>query len=246
MSDDNDMAELQAFAEANGVPKPPALDLPPPEGPPVIKKIGRHFKDCPCAQCIKTFGPVASRPPLASRSQAGRKRSPAAAGSLQQELNKRLPEEKELLSDANVGQAIAGAFAAIGMFRGGHWRLFAQEEAELGKAFGPLARLYGPEELGKWITALMLVPVVTGVIMPRIAVEREIMAGRTPKEGGRMQLLEIKSFVEAEKTIDVAQHVKESQAFAQAQAMLKARITAATEVTKELKEEQFAAEGVTQ
>ncbi len=156
---------------------------------------------------------------------------------LKTELKHRLPKDLAL-SDANVGKALAGAFAAIGLFRGGHWRLFAQEEAQLGECFGPLARIYGPEELGKWVTVLMTVPVVTGILMPRIAVERMVIGGTVDKAAARSMLLQVSAFTEAEKSFNMEREVKEAQAY------LKAQAQAAVDVSKDMHNTQTAAEGV--
>lgn len=151
------------------------------------------------------------RKPMPRDAQGNIIRDPAeqAAVKLKQELGKRLPGG-EVMTDANVGKAISGALAAIGIFRGPHWRAFPQEERELGETFGPLARMYGPTELAKWITLLMAVPVVTSIVMPRVAVEQQIMTGGLPKEKGRVMLLQLKALMESEKTLNVEAGVRDA------------------------------------
>ncbi len=137
----------------------------------------------------------------------------AKAAKLSGELKRRLPGQPELLTDEKVGKAIAGAFGVLGLFRGPHWRLFPQEEAEYGAIFGPLARLYGPEELGRVITLLTCLPVIATTLGPRIAIERGIMTGKLEKKDGRIHLLALRGMMEAEKQLDLAKQVKEAAAF---------------------------------
>lgn len=158
----------------------------------------------------------------------------ATTEQLKAEIAKRLPTNA-ILSDENVGKALAGAFAAIGLFRGGHWRLFAHEEKELGEAFGPLARLHGPEELTKWVTALMMIPVVSGILMPRVAVERMIMQGDIKKEEARSTLLQIHAFTEAEKQFSVQKAAADAK---QAADYLRAQATVGATVAEQFKTEE--------
>lgn len=156
---------------------------------------------------------------------------------VKEEIKARLPQNM-LMTDANVGKALAGAFAAIGLFRGPHWRLFSQEESELGECFGPLARLYGPEQLAIWVTVLMTVPVVTAILMPRIGVERMIMQGDIKRQEARVTLLQIRALSEAEKTMNIEQQVRESEAY------LRAQVGVGMAVGVDMKQAEIKQEGV--
>lgn len=205
-------------------PKPPMMDVARPDIPaPKVDALGRSMAN-----------------------KRGRKPGPQApkdtSKQVQTEVSKRLPPGT-ILSDENVGRAISGAFSAIGLFRGGHWRLFQPEEKKYGECFGPLARLYGPEELGKWITALLVVPVVAETLGPRLAVERMILNGDIKKEQGRLTLLQIAAMTEAEKHLNVEQQAKEGIEYLKAQASVGVQV--AHEMKKaEIESEQLIVNGV--
>lgn len=202
--------------------QPPAVDVARPDiQPPEKKKRGRK--------------------PLPRDANGNIIRDPAEQrAAIEKEVKKRLPTTLEMMSDENVGKAIAGAFAAIGLFRGPHWRLFPQEASELGEIFGPLARLMGGEEFAKWIAAFTALPVVIGVLAPRIAVERAVIADPEKKPAGRIMLLQIKGMMEAEKTLNLEQQVKEAKAFQTAV------VNSGVEAAVEMRAKEEKAEGVVQ
>ncbi len=235
MTDD----ELQAMLDAQppiSQPIPPVVEVPRPDiAPPAKKRRGRA--------------------PLPRDKHGNIIRNPEeqAAIKLKTELGKRLPVGAEMMTDANVGKALAGAFATIGVFRGPHWRLFQSEETELGAIFGPLARLAGADaaaQLAKWITMLMAIPVVTAVVMPRVAVERQVLSGDLPREQGRVLLLQLKALMEAEKSLNINKGVQEAQALQEAQANAAAfqrnLVQKATEAAGEMHDAETKAEGIIQ
>lgn len=207
---------------------PPDVDIPRPDiPPPPVDSLGRSM----AKKRGRKPGTQGANPP-------------DAAKQLQKEINKRLPSGAAM-SDENVGKALAGAFAAIALFRGGHWRLFAQEERELGSCFGPLARLHGPEELAKWVTILMTIPVATAVLMPRIGVERMIMKGEIEKGEGRVTILRIRALMQAESMLDAEQQKKEAAKLEKEAAdYLQAQQEVGRSVANDLNGEKVKSEGV--
>jgi hypothetical protein len=157
---------------------------------------------------------------------------------LKGELKNRLPTAIAEMTDEHVGEAISGAFSAIGLLAGPHWRLFPQEKAQLGETFGPLARLYGPEELAKWITILMCIPVVATVTAPRIAIQTMIARKEMKKEEGRSALLQIKGMMAAESHLEFEHQAIESAEY------LKSQIRAGMETAADLRVQQIHTEGV--
>lgn len=151
---------------------------------------------------------------------------------LKNELAKRLPKDPKDLTDKAVGDAINGAFSAIGLFAGPHWRLFSDERESYGEVFGPLARLYGQEALVKWMTILMAIPVVTATIGPRVAVQTMIHRKEIEKKDGRKWMIRMKAMMAAESELDLNRMVNEDKA------ILTAKANAATNI------QSFAREGL--
>lgn len=119
------------------------------------------------------------------------------------------------LSDENVGKAFSGVFALASLPLGNHWRLFGEEEKELGEVYGPLFRMLGPEEAAKVMKVfafLAVAPATVTVIMPRLVVQKMIIDGAVDKKLSRPTLLEIKSFMAAEKELNIEAQVQESAA----------------------------------
>lgn len=123
--------------------------------------------------------------------------------------------EAEMLTDANVGKAIAGIFAIISLPLGGHWRLFKPEERELGECFGPFARIVGPEAFGHWLTGLTIMPVAINIIAPRLAVQQMIIKKVLPKADARPAILQMKAMMAAEGVIDIERQIAESKEYLQ-------------------------------
>lgn len=142
----------------------------------------------------------------------------ATTAQLKTELGKRMPKDPKDLTDKAVGEAINGAFSAIGLFAGPHWRLFSDEREQYGEVFGPLARLYGQEALVKWMTILMAVPVVTATIGPRVAVQQMIHKKQIDKKDGRAWMIRMKAMVAVESELDLDRMVKEDKAIMNAKA----------------------------
>lgn len=214
-------------------PKPPAMpDTPPRPDIPEVRydSIGRPMDP------NKPRG----RKPGSQNKAAQANASPTLSG----ELKKRLPEGS-ILSDENVGKAIAGAFGAIGIFGGPHWRLMKLEQDEYGTVFGPLARMYGPDELAKWITILMALPVVTSTVMPRLAIQNMIHKKELDKERGRVALIQIKAMMAAEEGFNIEAQIQEEAA--NKKDFFVKHVNAAHEATAQVKAEQVSAEmnGVT-
>lgn len=204
--------------------RPPVVEVARPDiAPPKVDSLGRSMVN----KRGRKPGPQGPR---------GEKLNTQSA--LAGELGKRLPTDSKMLSDAMVGEAISGAFSAIGIFGGPHWRLFPQESAKFGEVFGPLARLYGAEELAKWITILMCLPVCTEVLGPRIAISSMIAKKELPKEEGRKFLLHIKGMMAAEKDLDIDMQAKESAAY------LRAQVATGMSVAADMSVEQMTKEGV--
>jgi len=157
---------------------------------------------------------------------------------LKGELQKRLPTDIKQMSDETVGVAISGAFAALGIFAGPHWRLFPQETRQYGETFGPLARLYGSEELAKWITILMCIPIIAQTVAPRVAIQQMVYKGECKKEEARSLLLNIKGMMAAEETLDADHQAKEGEAF------LRAQVNAGMNAGADMKVQQIQTEGV--
>ena len=126
-----------------------------------------------------------------------------------------IPEDDKRLTDEFVGKALSGAFALVSVPLGPHWKLFTPEQRELAEAIGPLARLYGSEEMAKWISVLMIAPVVVNIVMPRLAVQHMIAAGEVEKRKSRGTILRLKAFMEAESVLDIATQVAESKEYLQ-------------------------------
>lgn len=219
--------------DGSRIPVPPVIDgaPPAPETPTVIGTAPKRV-DSLGRSMDKPRGRKPGVP------QPRKSADPDLQAKLQAELSKRLPAG-EALSDANVGKAIAGAFGAIGIFAGPHWRLMMQEETQWGMAFGPLARLYGPEDLAKWIMVLMVLPVVTSTIGPRIAIQQMIYKGELEKNEGRKALLQIKAMMAAEEGLNIEQQIEEQKAAGVA--FMRAQVKAAHEATAELKAQETAA-----
>lgn len=115
----------------------------------------------------------------------------------------------ESISDADAGKAIQGAFMLASVPLGPHWRLFPQEESEMGRCFGPIFRRY-PEQVGDIITAMMIAPTAVAIVMPRLVVQKMKAAGQIEKGDERPTLLRIVAMLEAEKHLDVAREVRDS------------------------------------
>lgn len=156
---------------------------------------------------------------------------------LSKELGKRMPNPS-VESDEAVGKAIAGAFGAVGLFAGPHWRLFPQEEQEYGKVFGPFVRLFGNEELAKLIMVLTALPVIVETVAPRIAIQRAIANGVIEKDKGRMHLLSMKGMIAAEKDLDIERQI------AEARALQKEIVKNGAEIRQQQAAEEAKAEGI--
>lgn len=113
------------------------------------------------------------------------------------------------VTDEEAGKAIQGAFMLASVGLGSHFRLFPQEQADMGQCFGPLFRKY-PDKIGDTLSLLMIAPTVVGVMMPRIMVSKMIAAGEVKREEARSTVLTMVSFMEAEKQLNVAETVKEA------------------------------------
>lgn len=161
---------------------------------------------------------------------------------LKSELTKRLPTDGALMTDENVGKALSGAFSVIGIVGGPHWRLMKKEQDELGELYGPLARMFGPEELAKWIMALMVLPGTTAIIMPRLAIQSMIQKGEIEKEHARVSLIQCKGMMAAEANLDIEAQVLEQAAVGNQ--YLRAQVSAAQTATAEMKAQQVIKEGV--
>lgn len=230
MSDDFQMSDdiRQQVIDLGDNPKPPMVEVARPDiAAPERKKRGRP------------------RPPEGYKyEQPGWKgyRRPKGTVNTQQalasELKSRLPANVKDLTDDNVGQAIAGAFGAIGLFGGPHWRLFPDETKRYGEVFGPMARLYGPENLAKWITILMCLPLLTETLGPRIAISTLIAKKEIKKEEGRSYLLNIRAMMAAEQDLDITTQAKEGAAYLRAQVDVGLNAAAAAKV------EQLSNEGI--
>ena len=120
-----------------------------------------------------------------------------------------------VITDDEAGKAIQGAFMLASVPLGPHWRLFPQEQTELGKCFGPLFRRY-PDKVGDYLTALMIAPTAVAVVMPRLVVSKMRAAGDIEKGQERITVLRIVSMLEAEKHLNIAREVRESEDFLRA------------------------------
>lgn len=139
----------------------------------------------------------------------------------------------EPLSDENVGKAIAGLFSLISLPLGAHWRLFPQEEGELGRCLGPFARIIGPEAFGHWLTGLTIMPVAMSIIGPRIAIQQAIYKGRVKKDDARPALVNFKAMMAAESVLDMERQVKDAKQYLEqmTKATAEAHLKAATAET---------------
>lgn len=219
---DNDKADDWVETEP---PKPPTVEVARPDiAAPRLDSLGRSMankrgrKPANAGASTVNAGQTLSHGGMA---ESGKR--------LAKELKSRLPTDIKSVSDEMVGEAIAGAFAAIGLVAGPHWRLFTEEKVGLGEAFGPLARLYGPDELAKYITVLMTVPIVATVMAPRVAIQGMIARKEVPKGEGRSLLLQIKGMMAAEETLNIEQQAIESAA------MLKATVNAGMQANADMK-----------
>ena len=113
------------------------------------------------------------------------------------------------LSDADAGKAIQGAFMLASVPLGPHWRLFPQEQEEMGRCFGPIFRRY-PDKVGDIMAALMIAPTAVAVVMPRIVVSKMKHSGAIQQGEERRTVLQIVAMLEAEKHLDVAREVRDS------------------------------------
>lgn len=198
----------------------------PPPAPPVIE--GTPARPDIAAPMLDSLG-------RSMANKRGRKPGPQAprdtAQVLTKELKARMPEHGSMSDDA-VGKAIAGAFGAIGIFGGPHWRLLPTEQMEYGLTFGPLARMFGPEKLAQWIMVLMALPLVTSTVMPRVAIQSMIQKGELVKAEGRKTLIHIKTMMYAENSLDIEKQVLEGAA--EASSYLRAQVEMARSVTTEM------------
>ncbi len=230
LTDDEMQKQLDAFAE-----NPPVIELPAP-----------HVPDVPRDSLGRSLVNPRGRP-KGSAQRGGRKPAAAAAGTstdaLREELRKRLPDaDPALLSDEKVGKAIAGAFAAIGIFGGNHWRLLKSEEAEYAAAFGPLARLYGPENLAQWISVLMILPLLTSTIIPRLAINSMVKKDEIKPENARVSLLQIKTMMYAENSLNLEADALEGAE--EGKRYLRQKAKMAIDAAAELKSRQMQTEGI--
>lgn len=203
-------------------PEPPAVEVARPDTPaPRVDSLGRSMEK-----------------------KRGRKPGPQGprnvntAAALKTELGRRLPKDAASLTDEMVGVAISGALAAIGLVAGPHWRALPSETRDLGEAFGPLARVYGSEELAKWITVLLVIPTVVTIVAPRIAIQSMIAKKEMPKEEGRSALLRIKAMMAAEEDLNIDHQAQEAKAYVQEQVNVGLRVAA------QVKAQQITDEGV--
>lgn len=120
-------------------------------------------------------------------------------------------QQEQGLSDEMVGKALAGIFSLGSLAMGPHWRLMKQEEEEMGRTFGPFARILGPEAFGLWLVGLSALPTAVGIIAPRFAVEGLIAKKQFARPDGRRALLMFKASMVAEGMIDIDRQVKESE-----------------------------------
>lgn len=221
------------MADEDKPPTPPVIDGAPP-APEATTVVGGAPKR------VDSLGRSLDKPRGRRPGPQGPRAAPKEElqAKLTAELSKRMPEG-QILSDENVGKAIAGAFGAIGIFGGPHWRLMLQEETKWGMAFGPLARIYGPEDLAKWIMVLMVLPVITETLGPRIAIQQMVYRGELPKNEARKALLQIKAMMAAEEGLNIEQQIAEQQE--SATAYMRAQVKAAHDATAELKAQETAA-----
>ena len=119
------------------------------------------------------------------------------------------------ITNEESGRAIQGAFMLASVGLGPHWRLFPQEQKDMGDCFGPLFRKY-PDKIGDVLGMLMIAPTVVGVMMPRIMINKMRFDGDIEKGNERAALLNIVSYMEAEKHLNIEQQVKEANDFLRA------------------------------
>jgi len=121
----------------------------------------------------------------------------------------------QAVTDEEAGKAIQGAFMLASVGLGPHFRLFPQEQQDMGACFGPLFRKY-PDKIGDTLSLLMIAPTVVGVMMPRIMVSKLKAEGKIEKGEERSTVLTMISFMEAEKQLNMAEAVKESTEYLKA------------------------------
>ncbi len=189
-------------------PKPPAVEVARPDiAKPPTDSLGRSMAN------KRGRKPGPQGPRNASSGNAGN----ANVSPMARELGKRLPADISAMSDEKIGEAIAGAYAAIGLAAGPHWRLFAQEKARMGEVFGPIARVFGTEELAKYLLVAVAFPTVAEITAPRMAIQSMIRKGDIDKEEGRSVLLRIKGMQAAEAKLSFDQDTAEGEAFLNAE-----------------------------
>ncbi len=208
--------------------KPPVVEVARPDiAAPAVDSLGRSMAN----KRGRKPGPQAPRAEGATQKQT-----------LSKELGKRLPQNVQDMSDAVVGEAIAGAFAAIGLAAGPHWRLFESEKVKLGETFGPIARLFGTDALAQAILVMMCIPVTAEVMAPRLAIQGMIRRGEMKKEEARSTLLNIKGMMQAEKSLNIEEQALESEAMGRE--FLRAQVKAGMDGAAQVKAEQLKSEGL--